>query len=99
MFNPLLLLLVVGLPVIAQDNRPQDPNNYFVYPPLPGPQFSNDPTVFETNHNFTVGEQQDQPFKWETNMTSVSILLIQEGNPESVQQHDLTGLCLLKLGA
>lgn len=83
------ILLLAGL-AIAQDNRPPDPNNRFIYPPLPGPQFSNDPTVFETNLNFTVGVLQSAPFKWVTNMTSMSVTLNQEGNPESVQTHELS---------
>ncbi|KAI4863438.1 hypothetical protein F4820DRAFT_374006 [Hypoxylon rubiginosum] len=90
MLNLLQLLLAACLLVIAQDNRPPDPNNHFIYPPLPGPQFSNDPTVFESNLNFIIGKKQNQPFKWESNMTNMSILLIQEGNPESIQQHELT---------
>ncbi|KAI2469909.1 hypothetical protein F4781DRAFT_392874 [Annulohypoxylon bovei var. microspora] len=76
--------------VLAQDNRPDDANNHFVYPPLPGPQFSNDPSVFNSNLNFTVGRNQAQPFKWVTNMTDMQIILCQEGNPDSVQSHEIT---------
>ncbi|KAI1393977.1 uncharacterized protein F4822DRAFT_386680 [Hypoxylon trugodes] len=86
----LYLLLNLCCLVIAQDNRDPDPNNQFVFPPLPGPQYSNDPTVFEKNLNFTVGKSQSQPFKWISNMTSMSIILCQEGNPDSVQTHTIT---------
>jgi len=83
-------LLCITL-VVAQDNRPEDPNNHFVYPPLPGDQYSNDPTVFRTNINITVGEVQAEPFKWVTNMTSMKISLEQEGAPGTVQSRILTG--------
>ncbi|KAI1204921.1 uncharacterized protein F4807DRAFT_445018 [Annulohypoxylon truncatum] len=76
---------------IAQDNRPKDPNNYFIYPKAAGPQYSNDPSVFESNENFTVGQAQAQPFKWVSNMTTMEIILCQEGNPDSVLTHPLTG--------
>lgn len=82
-------LLLTGL-VVAQDNRPPDPNNHFIYPPLPGPQLSNDPTVFKDNINFTVGIAQSAPFKWVTNMTSMRVTLNQEGNPESVNAVDIS---------
>jgi hypothetical protein len=82
-------LLLAGL-VVAQDNRPPDPKNRFIYPPLPGPQFSNDPTVFEINLNFTVGVSQSAPFKWVTNMNSMRVTLNQEGNPENVQSYELS---------
>jgi hypothetical protein len=84
------LLLRITL-VVAQDNRPEDPNNHFVYPPLPGGQYSNDNTVFWSNINITVGEAQAEPFKWVTNMTSMRISLQQEGNPNSTQGRILTG--------
>ncbi|KAI0424415.1 hypothetical protein F5Y09DRAFT_353465 [Xylaria sp. FL1042] len=86
----LLSLIVVASLVLGQDNRPADPNNHFIYPPLPGPQFSNDPTVFGSNLAFTVGSPQSQPFKWVSNMSSMRIYLQQEGNQLSVQQHLLT---------
>ncbi|OTA93709.1 hypothetical protein M434DRAFT_395391 [Hypoxylon sp. CO27-5] len=86
----LLYLLFNVCLVLAQDNREPDENNHFIYPPLPGPQYSNDPTVFETNINFTVGRGQSQPFKWVSNMTSMQIILCQEGNPDSVRTHDIT---------
>ncbi|OTB03762.1 hypothetical protein M426DRAFT_12263 [Hypoxylon sp. CI-4A] len=86
----LLYFLLNFCLVLAQDNRDPDENNHFIYPPLPGPQYSNDPTVFETNINFTVGKSQNQPFKWVSNMTYMQIILCQEGNPESVQLHDIT---------
>ncbi|KAI1104097.1 hypothetical protein F4804DRAFT_308220 [Jackrogersella minutella] len=89
MFTLLYLFLSLCL-VLAQDNRPEDENNHFIFPPLPGPQYSNDPSVFSTNLNFTVGKGQDQPFKWVTNMTSMQIILCQEGNPDSVQRHQIT---------
>lgn len=84
------LLLCITL-VVAQDNRPEDLNNHFVYPPLPGGQYSNDPTVFWTNINLTVGETQTEPFKWVTNMTSMQISLEQEGAPGTVQSRMLIG--------
>ncbi|KAI0120383.1 hypothetical protein F4776DRAFT_251803 [Hypoxylon sp. NC0597] len=86
----LLYLLLNVCIVLAQDNREPDENNHFIYPPLPGPQYSNDPSVFETNINFTVGRGQSQPFKWVSNMTSMQIILCQEGNPDSVRTHDIT---------
>ncbi|KAI1407039.1 hypothetical protein F5Y13DRAFT_175814 [Hypoxylon sp. FL1857] len=86
-----LLYLVLNIClVLAQDNREPDENNHFIYPPLPGPQYSNDPSVFEKNLNFTVGKGQSQPFKWVSNMTSMQIILCQEGNPDSVRTHDIT---------
>ncbi|KAI0386067.1 hypothetical protein F5Y04DRAFT_245397 [Hypomontagnella monticulosa] len=88
--STLLYLLLNLCLVLAQDNRDPDPNNHFIYPPLPGPQYSNDPTVFEANLNFTIGKQQSQPFKWVTNMTDMQIILCQEGNPDTVKQHAIT---------
>jgi hypothetical protein len=85
-------LLLSGL-AIAQDNRTPDPDNHFIYPPLPGPQFSNDPTVFENNLNFTVGVLQSAPFKWVTNMTSMSVTLNQEGHSDRVKSHELSRMC------
>ncbi|KAI0971682.1 hypothetical protein F4678DRAFT_461045 [Xylaria arbuscula] len=87
----LLGLLAAAWLVTAQDNRPPDANNHFIYPPLPGPQFSNDPSIFSSNLAFTVGSPQSQPFKWLSNMSSMMIYLQQEGNQLSVQQHALTG--------
>ncbi|KAI6090143.1 hypothetical protein F4821DRAFT_256292 [Hypoxylon rubiginosum] len=87
MLNTLLLHLATCVLVIAQSDGPLDPQNHFVYPGLPGPAYSDDPTVFALNQNFTVGEDQSQPFKWITNMTSTRITLWQEGNPDKVQQH------------
>jgi hypothetical protein len=75
----------------AQDNRDPDPDNHFIYPPLPGPQYSNDPTVFESNLNFTVGTPQSQPFKWVSNLESLHLTMVQEGNPDVIQRHNLTG--------
>ncbi|KAI1281396.1 hypothetical protein F5Y07DRAFT_354576 [Xylaria sp. FL0933] len=86
----LLALIAVACLVIGQDNRPPDPKNHFIYPPLPGPQFSNDPSVFSTNLAFAVGSPQSQPFKWVSNMSSMRIYLQQEGNQLSVQAHLLT---------
>ncbi|XDG07070.1 hypothetical protein ABKA04_006685 [Annulohypoxylon sp. FPYF3050] len=88
--STLLYILLNFCLVIAQDNRPLDENNHFIYPKAAGPQYSNDPTVFESNQNFTVGQAQNQPFKWVTNMTNMQINLCQEGNPESVKIHQLT---------
>ncbi|KAI2623472.1 hypothetical protein GGS26DRAFT_219005 [Hypomontagnella submonticulosa] len=88
--STLLYLLLNFCLVLAQDNRAPDPNNQFIYPPLPGPQYSNDPTVFKNNTNFTIGQQQSQPFKWVTNMTNMQIILCQEGNPDTVKQHAIT---------
>ncbi|KAI3322964.1 hypothetical protein HD806DRAFT_545048 [Xylariaceae sp. AK1471] len=73
----------------AQDNRPPDPNNQFIYPPLPGPGFSDDPTVFGANINITVG-QQHQPFKWVSNLNSMFVSLHQEGDPDVVNSVHLT---------
>ncbi|KAI1302648.1 hypothetical protein F5Y03DRAFT_396403 [Xylaria venustula] len=87
----LILLLAAACLVTAQDNRPPDANNHFIYPPLPGPQFSNDPSIFSSNLAFTVGSPQSQPFKWLSNVSSMMIYLQQEGNQLSVQQHELTG--------
>ena len=89
--------LTVGLAlslslVDAQDNRATDPNNHFIYPPLPGPQFSNDNTVFSENLNFTAGVTQSAPFKWTTNLTRIRISISQEGNPDSVQDFELKGV-------
>ncbi|KAI1093514.1 hypothetical protein F5B19DRAFT_124187 [Rostrohypoxylon terebratum] len=86
----LFYILVNFCLVTAQDNRPLDKNNHFIYPKPAGPQYSNDPTVFESNENFTVGQAQSQPFKWVTNMTNMQIILCQEGNPMSVRRHGLT---------
>lgn len=91
MLNTLLLHLATCVLVIAQSDGPLDPQNHFVYPGLPGPAYSDDPTVFALNQNFTVGEDQSQPFKWITNMTSTRITLWQEGNPDKVQQHIIYG--------
>ena len=92
MLNALALLLSTTM-VVAQDERPEDLYNHFVYPPLPADQFTNnpDPIVFWTDIVLTVGEEQAEPFKWVTNMTSMQIVLQQEGNPESVQSRPLTG--------
>ncbi|KAI0527826.1 hypothetical protein F5B22DRAFT_582505 [Xylaria bambusicola] len=86
----ILAFLAAACLVLSQDNRPPDPNNHFIYPPLPGPQFSNDNTVFSSNIAFIVGQPQSQPWKWVSNMSSMMIILQQEGNPESVQQYQLT---------
>ncbi|KAI1118177.1 hypothetical protein F5Y14DRAFT_401336 [Nemania sp. NC0429] len=86
----IFLVLVAACLVVSQDNRPPDPNNHFIYPPLPGPQFSNDPSVFGSNLNFTVGSPQSQPFKWVSDMDSMQIILQQEGNQISVRSHELT---------
>ncbi|OCT53174.1 hypothetical protein CLCR_10477 [Cladophialophora carrionii] len=71
--------------VFAQDNRPVDPNNHFISPPLPGPQANVDPSVFWSNQNWTVGVQQSIDWNWITNHTNLMITLQQEGNPDSVQ--------------
>lgn len=84
-------LLLLLYPVVSQDNRPPDPNNHFIYPPLPGPQFGNDPHVFWSNLNFTVGVLQSQPFKWVSNMTLMQVTLQQEGNPAEVQTQMIQG--------
>ena len=91
-----LLFTTTMVHVVAQDNRPEDPNNHFVYPPLPADQFLNNdpsvlPSVFCTNIIFTVGEIQLEPFKWVSNMTSMRLELYQQGGLEDVQSHVLTG--------
>ncbi|KAI8633356.1 hypothetical protein F5Y19DRAFT_471630 [Xylariaceae sp. FL1651] len=73
----------------AQDNRPPDPDNQFIYPPLPGPQFSNDLTVFWENLNIIV-RPQNEPFKWVSNMSSMYVSLLQEGAPDLVNSVNLT---------
>ncbi|KAK5953909.1 hypothetical protein OHC33_005180 [Knufia fluminis] len=90
MFVPYLALTLLLCGALhAQDNREPDPDNQFIYPPLPGPQASNDPSVFEDNLNFTVSIDQAQPWKWITNMTYMSITLNQEGNPDIVRSRVL----------
>lgn len=54
-----------------------DPETHFVYPPLPGPNVSDDPTVFWNNINLTAGAQP-QPFTWVTNMDAVTISMHQQ---------------------
>lgn len=95
MFVPYLALTLLLCGALhAQDNREPDPDNQFIYPPLPGPQASNDPSVFEDNLNFTVSIDQAQPWKWITNMTYMSITLNQEGNPDIVRSRVLLGMCV-----
>ncbi|KAI1342425.1 hypothetical protein F5Y15DRAFT_412934 [Xylariaceae sp. FL0016] len=76
--------------VLAQDDGPTDPDNHFIYPPLPGHTFNHDPSVFGSNLNFTVGVPQPQPFTWTSTVDNLSIMLWQEGNPDSVHSHTLT---------
>lgn len=78
-------VLIFVLCVTAQDNRPTDENNYFIYPPLPGLQFSDDPLVFEDNILLTAGVKQNEPFKWVSDLTSLALYLQQEGNTEDVE--------------
>lgn len=90
-------LLLFILYVTAQDNRATDANNHFIYPHLPGPQFSHDPTVFHDNILLTAGVKQGEPFKWVSNLTSLALYLQQEGNEEYVKAHNLIcsfSLCL-----
>ncbi|KAI0834088.1 hypothetical protein F5Y06DRAFT_307155 [Hypoxylon sp. FL0890] len=89
--STLLYLLLNICLVLAQDNGEPDKNNHFIYPPLPGPQYSDDPSVFETNINFTIGKVPSQPFKWMSNMTSMHIILFQEGDPYTTLTHSITG--------
>lgn len=71
----LFYLLFFILYVTAQDNRATDANNHFIYPPPPGPQFSNDPTIFQDNILLTAGVKQSEPFKWVSNLTSLALYL------------------------
>lgn len=90
-------LLFFILCISAQDNRATDENNHFIYPPLPGPQFSNDPTVFQDNILLTAGVKQSEPFKWASNLTNLALYLQQEGNSEYVKAHNLISSFLLSL--
>ncbi|KAI1878938.1 hypothetical protein JX265_003115 [Neoarthrinium moseri] len=72
--NTILLSLILSAsqPASAQDDRAVDPDNHFLYPPLPGAQHTEDPTVFWNNINVTFGVAQTQPFKWVSDMPSCS---------------------------
>jgi hypothetical protein len=85
-----LLLSWLSHSTLAQDNRAVDPANHFLFPPLPGPQHSQDPTVFWGNINITYGEAQTQAFTWVSDMSSMSVTLQQEGNETSVQAREIT---------
>jgi len=74
-----LLLLALALGASAQDNRPTDPNNYFIYPPKAGPQYSGDPVVFKDDINITVSPQT-RSFQWVSDMESMSVSMHQEGD-------------------
>lgn len=77
----------------AQDNRPPDPHNHFLNPPLPGNQSNVDDTVFWENRNWTVGIIQDQTWSWVSNVTNLGITLNQEGNPERVKRRWILSTC------
>lgn len=92
------MVVLMSLVVHAQDNRSPDPNNQFIYPGLPGPQSSEDPNVFQSNLNFTVGVTTSIPFKWTTNMSDFRMILIQEAPPTEFQAVTLLGKHVLQDG-
>lgn len=77
-------------PASAQDDRAVNPNNHFLYPPLPGAQHTKDPTVFWSNINVTFGVAPTQPFQWISDMTSMRVTLQQEGNDGTALFRDIT---------
>jgi hypothetical protein len=84
----LLLPLALALGASAQDNRPIDPNNHFIYPPKAGPQYSGDPAVFKDDINITAGPQSKQ-FQWVSDMESMSVTMHQEGDPSQYAQRSV----------
>ncbi|KAI0394535.1 hypothetical protein F5Y17DRAFT_475617 [Xylariaceae sp. FL0594] len=78
------ILLVLSILISAQDNRPPDPNNYFIHPPMAGPQFNGDPIVYRGDLNITVGPQVEA-FRWVSNMTNMTVIMYQEGDQSKYQ--------------
>ncbi|KAI2603975.1 uncharacterized protein GGS25DRAFT_506352 [Hypoxylon fragiforme] len=82
-----LFLLANLCLAVAQDSRRVDPNNHFIYPPLPGPPIGEDPHAYDANINFIVGKAPEQSFKWVSNITSLKVQIVQETPPNVENQY------------
>lgn len=91
MFISIILgVLAASHPASAQDDRAVDPDNHFLFPPLPGAQYTKDPSVFWNNINVTLGVTQTQPFKWLSDMTSMKVTLQQEAQTGEAQYREIS---------
>ncbi|KAH8647244.1 hypothetical protein BX600DRAFT_476362 [Xylariales sp. PMI_506] len=88
-FVAILIILFSCYGSHAQDSRAEDPNNHFVFPPLPGPQHTSDPTVFWDNINITYGVAQTKAFQWVSDMSSMQVTLEQEGDQSSARYRQI----------
>ncbi|KAI0162141.1 hypothetical protein GGR57DRAFT_453217 [Xylariaceae sp. FL1272] len=65
--------------VKAQDPGTPDPDNHFIFPPLPGARVTDDETVFWNNQEIVAGKPQTQPFTWTSNLPNMRVRMQQEG--------------------